>query len=103
MIKYFNTNQKNYLKKLEIILNKRSAKQKVKSSKVRSILQNVKNQGDKAVIRYEKKYSKVKYNSKKIKFSKNEINRIIKNIDKITLSNIKIPIIIHNQSLFSFF
>ncbi len=82
MIKYFNSNQKNYLKKLEIILNKRNAKQKLKSSKVRSILQSVKNQGDKAVIKYEKKYSKVKYNSKKIKFSKNEINRIIKNIDK---------------------
>ena len=32
MIKYFNTDQKNYLKKLEIILNKRSAKQKLKSS-----------------------------------------------------------------------
>ena len=41
-----------------------------------------KNKGDKALIGYEKKYSKIKSKTKKIKFSSVEINRISKNLDK---------------------
>ena len=84
MLQYLNANQKNFLIKLEKILNKRKLKQKNQSSTVKNILNNVIKQGDKAVINYEKKFSKVKISSRNIKFSKIEINKISKKID-ITL------------------
>ena len=82
MLRYFNANQKNSIEKLEIILNSRKFKQQNQSSNVKKILIDVKKNGDKSVLKYEKKFSKVKTFSKKIKFSRNEINRISNNIDK---------------------
>ena len=82
MLKFFNANQKNFLKKLEFILNSRKLKQQNKSTLVKKILSNVKQKGDVAVINYEKKFSKIKSNVKQIKFSKGEIIKISKNIDK---------------------
>ena len=81
MLNFFNANQKNYLKKLELILSKRKSKQLNYSSNVKKILLNVKKDGDKALIKYEKKFSKIKSASKNIKFSKKEINDISKKID----------------------
>ena len=81
MLNFFNANQKNYLKKLELILSKRKFKQLNYSSNVKKILLNVKKDGDKALIKYEKKFSKIKFASKNIKFSKKEINDISKKID----------------------
>ena len=81
MLKFFNANQKSSLKKLELILNKRKLKQQTKSAIVKKILFDVKKYGDKAVIKYEKKFSKIKSSSNKIKFSKNEINQFSKKID----------------------
>ena len=82
MLKFLNLNKKNSLKKLELILNSRKLKQRFQLNVVRKILSNVKRDGDKAVIKYERKFSNVKTGSKKIKFSKKEINTISKNIDK---------------------
>ena len=82
MLKYFDANKKNALNRLELILNKRKSRQQNQSFAVKKILSRVKNQGDKALIEYEKKFSKIRSSSKKIKFSKNEINKISKNIDK---------------------
>ncbi len=82
MLNYFNANQKSFLKKLELFLDKRKLKQSNQSSKVKSILANVKKKGDLAVINYEKKFSKINTNSKQIKFSKKEISRIIKKLDR---------------------
>ena len=82
MIKFFNANSKNPIKKLETVLNTRKKKQETHSKIVRQLLLNVKKNGDEAVIRYEKKFSKIKRNIKIIKFSKNEINQILKKIDK---------------------
>ena len=82
MLNFFNANQKNYLKKLELILSKRKSKQLNYSSNVKKILLNVKKDGDEALIKYEKKFSKIKSVSKNIKFSKKEINNISKKIDK---------------------
>ena len=82
MLKFFNANQKNSLKKLELILNQRKLKQQTKSATVKKILFDVKKYGDKAVIKYEKKFSNVKNKSKKLKISNNEINSISKTIDK---------------------
>ena len=81
MLNFFNANQKNYLKKLELILSKRKSKQLNYSSNVKKILLNVKKDGDEALIKYEKKFSKIKFASKNIKFSKKEINNISKKID----------------------
>ena len=82
MLKFFNANKKNSFKKLEEILNSRKIKQKIQTSKVREIILNIKKNGDKALINYEKKFSNIKTNTKKIKFTKNEINQISKKIDK---------------------
>ena len=82
MLKFFNANQLKSIKKLEIILNSRKLKQQNQSISVKKILLNVKKNGDKAVINYEKKFSKIKSKSKKIKFSINEINKISRSINK---------------------
>ncbi len=82
ILKNFNTNQKNYLKKLEKILEERKKKQFNQSEKVKKIILNVKKYGDKAVIKYETKFSNLRLSQTKIKFSKNEINNISKKIDK---------------------
>ena len=59
MLKFFNANQKNFLKKLEFILNSRKLKQQNKSTLVKKILSNVKQKGDVAVINYEKNSQKL--------------------------------------------
>ena len=90
MLKFLNGNQINFLKKLETILEKRKFNQQNQSVVVKKILTDVKNQGDKAVIRFEKKFSKIKTKSKKIKFSNDEINKISKKIDKKLKNSIDI-------------
>ena len=76
MLKIFKFNQNNSLRKLELFLDKRKSIQKGKSSIVKKIINNVKKSGDKAVLNYEKKFSKVKTKSKKIYFSNKELNKI---------------------------
>ena len=90
MLKFLNANQKNFLKKLNIVLNVRKLQQKNQSSKVKKILYDVRKAGDKAVIKYEKKFSKIKLSPKNIKFSKNEIKMISKKIDKNLKNSIDI-------------
>ena len=90
MLKFFNANQKNFLKKLDIVLSVRKLQQKNQSSSVKKILYDVKKEGDKAVIKYEKKFSKIKLSPKNIKFSKNEIKTISKKIDKNLKNSIDI-------------
>ena len=82
MLKFFNANKKNFSRKLELILDFRKQKQKNKSFIVKKILLDVKNQGDKALIKYEKKFSNIKSKQKNIKFSKEEINKITKKVGK---------------------
>ena len=81
-MKFFNANSRNSIKRLEIILGIRKQKQQNKSKIVKQLLMNVKKHGDKAVIKYEKKFSKVKGSIRLIKFSDNEINKISKRLDK---------------------
>ena len=82
MLKYLNGNQKNFEKKVKDNKKKRKIAQRKKSKNVKSIVQNVYKNGDKALIKYEKKFSNVKTNIRSIKFSKKEINKISKKIDK---------------------
>jgi|TARA_B100001059_G_C17790631_1_gene559930 histidinol dehydrogenase len=81
MLKFLSLNKKNSLNNLEIILNKRKFSQKNATSVIKKIISNVKKNGDKSVIKYEKKFSKIKTKSTKIFFSKKEINEIAKKTD----------------------
>ena len=59
MLKYLDYNKKNSLNNIKIILNKRKSMQKNKASVVRKIISNVKKNGDTAIIKYEKQFSKI--------------------------------------------
>ena len=78
MLKLLKFENKNSSKRLKIFLDKRKLIQKNQISIVSKIIQNVKKNGDKAVINYEKKFSKIKPNSNNIVFTKKEINKISK-------------------------
>ena len=78
-LKYGKSNSSN---RLEIFLNKRKLVQKNKTIAVKKIIDNVRKKGDVAVISYEKKFSKIKTNSKRVFFSNKEINKISKKTDK---------------------
>ena len=82
MLKILRYNTKNSYKNLEKFLDKRKTIQKNQSSSVVKILKNVKKNGDKAVLNYEKKFSKIKIKSPKISFSKKELRNISKKTDK---------------------
>ncbi len=82
MLKYFNFSKKSSIKKLEYILKSRKQSQDIRTESVKKILLNVRKNGDKAVIKYEKQFSRLNTKSKKIKFSKKEINRVSTKIDK---------------------
>ena len=81
MIKILKYNSKNSLKVLKIFLNKRKSIQKNQTSIVSKIIKDVKKNGDKAVISYEKKFSKIKTKSNKLLFSNKEIKKISKKTD----------------------
>ncbi len=81
MLKTLNYNKNGASKMLEVFLNKRKSTQKNIASSVYKIIQDVKRNGDKAVLKYEKKYSNIKTKSHKIFFSNKEINQIAKKTD----------------------
>ena len=68
MLKTLNYNNQNSLKILELFLDKRKSIQKNQTSAVSKIIKNVKKNGDKAVLNYEKKFSKIKKKQKNIFF-----------------------------------
>ncbi len=91
MLKYLNGDKSKFLNKLSLILDRRGIKNSSKISKVKKIIFNVKKNKDKALLRYEKKYSKSKKISlKNLKFTKNEIKNIIKKLDVKTKKSIDI-------------
>ena len=78
MIKILKFKNENSLKVLKTFLDKRKSIQKSQTSTVSVIIKNVKKNGDKAVLNYEKRFSKIKTKSKKILFSNKEITQISK-------------------------
>ena len=66
MLKILEFKKKRSSKNLEIFLNKRKSIQKNQTTAVNKIIKNVKKNGDKAVLNYEKRFSKIK--KKLIKF-----------------------------------
>ena len=85
MLKFFNADKKNYKASLQIILNKRKFSQLNKSNLVKKILSKVAKGGDKAVISYEKKFSKIKKNLNSIQFSNDEIKKVTKYREEMTV------------------
>ena len=82
MLKTLNYNNQNSLKTLELFLDKRKSIQKNQTSAVNKIIKNVKKNGDRAVLNYEKKFSKIKKKTKKLSFSNKEINIFLRRTDK---------------------
>ena len=77
MIKVINCNNKNYINKLIKFLNLRRNEKNLDTKIVSKILKDVKKNKFKAVLKYEKKFSK----NSKIKLSKKQINQSIKKLD----------------------
>ena len=77
MIKILDCSSLNYLSKLKIILQKRRLGSKINTNIVSKIVKDVKKNKQKALLKYEKKFS----NNTKIKPTKNEINNSIKSLD----------------------
>ena len=77
MIKILDCKNSNYLSRLKLILDKRRLKSRVNTNIVIKIVKDVKNNKQKALLKYEKKFS----NNSKIKPSNNEINNSIKLLD----------------------
>ena len=88
MLKVLKFNNKKSLKILEKFLEKRKSIQKNQTEIVSKIIRNVKIKGDKAVINYEKKFSRIKTRTNKLFFSGREINEIIKRVDPKTKKSI---------------
>ena len=89
MLKLIKSNQKNFLVKLDIILQKRKLQDPKIDLITKKILWDIKKHKDVALIKYEKKYSKLKNISlKKIKFSNAERKKVIKKLDKKTKTSI---------------
>ena len=88
MLKVLKLNNKNSLKNLKLFLDKRKSIQKSQTTIVSKIIKNVKKKGDKAVISYEKKFSKIKVKSNKLIFSSKEINKISNKTDPKTKKSI---------------
>ena len=78
MIKILNTQQKNFDTLLLKLLSNRKNKIKLNSSSVIKIIQDVKKNGDRALLKYEKKFNK---NTVIVPTSK-QINKLILSLDR---------------------
>ena len=89
MLKLLKSNQKNFLEKLNLILQKRKLQDPKIDLKTKKIILDIKKNKDTALIKYEKKYTKLTNISlNKIKFSEIEKKIIIKKLDKKTKTSI---------------
>ena len=77
MINILDCNNLNYLNRLKIILNKRRFGKKINTNIASKIVNEIKKNKQKALLKYEKKFSK----NNKIKPTVKEINKSIKNLD----------------------
>ncbi len=77
-MRVISTNNKNFNNKLENLLDKRKKKLKSNLSSVSKIIQDVKKNGDKALLKYEKKFNK----NKIIVPSVSQISQSIRSLDK---------------------
>jgi len=76
-MKIIKCNNKNYIKKITEILRFRRNKDYSVTDTVQKIINDIKKNKKKALIKYEKKFS----NNSEVKLSKNKIHKAIKNLD----------------------
>ena len=89
MIKTLNSKSKGFHKKLFNSLNSRKANSYSKIIIVRKIIKDIKKNKDKSLIKYEKKFNKLKIlNRNSLYFKNSEVNNIIKKLDKRVKSSI---------------
>ena len=77
MIKILKLNNNNYKSALNKLINNRQIKTKINSNLVKKIINDVRKNGDKALLKYEKKYSE----NTEIILSKKKITKSIKSLD----------------------
>jgi histidinol dehydrogenase len=77
MINVLDCKKSNYLSRLKSILEKRRSGNKINSDIAIKIVKDVKKNKQKALLKYEKKFS----NNKQVKISKNEVSNSIKQLD----------------------
>ncbi len=82
ILKYLNGNQRNFENRLRLILRSRKFIQKDVSKSVKNIINSVKKEGDKSLIKFEKKFSNIKIKNNRLKFTNKEIGLISKKIDQ---------------------
>ena len=88
-LKYLNGNQKNFEKKLEILLDQRRIQEPNKLFLVKKIIAEIRKNKDQALIKYEKKFTKIKkINTYNLKFTKSEIKKTLNKLDKKTKKSI---------------
>jgi len=91
MLKLIKANQKNFISKLNFILDKRKSENPNIDSTIKFIIKDIKKNKNIALIKYEKKFSKSKNISlNNIKFTDAEKNKIIKKLDKKIKTSIDI-------------
>ena len=93
-MKILDSSSKNFEKKLDILLTQRKNKIKINLTSVTTIINDVKRNGDKAVLKYEKKFNK----NKIIKPTSKQISKSIKSLDK----KIKIAIDLAYDRIYKF-
>ncbi len=76
----------------KLFVNRFASRNRRTEDKVRRILEDVKNNGDEAVIRYTRKFDKVKLTPKELRVSESEINGAYQNIDPDFVSALKIAV-----------
>ncbi len=84
-MKKLNSNSKNFDKSLDILLSKRKQKLKASSVSVTKIINDVKKNGDKALLKYERKFNKNNIIVPSVK----QIDKSIKSLDKKAVGKIK--------------
>jgi len=77
MIKILNCKNNNYVSKLNKLLTKRKSKDVISKNIVERIIRDVRKNGDSAIIKYEKKYSK----NNEIIANKKKISKTLKLLD----------------------
>ena len=77
-MKILNSNSKNFDKSLDNLLSKRKKKLKASSVSVTKIINDVKKNGDKALLKYERRFNKNNIIVPSVK----QINKSIKSLDK---------------------
>ena len=89
-LKILNGNKRNFIQELTKFLNVRKDTQSKNLFMVKRIVNDVRSNGDKAIFKYEKKFTKIKKLNKKFALSDGEVFKIIKKLNKKTKKSIDI-------------